>query len=500
MKRVDPRLFYLCFGESVLNDAISIVLFYSFGKFVSINNDENNLGAAFKKFLIDLFLNFVGSSVLGSFGGACTGFIFKQIDMRHNRLVEISVYVLLVYIPFLISEILNLSGIVTILFTGITANRYVVPNLSPITKVNSDMVFRLGAHLAETAIFLELGLSVFGMGGDWNWIFIGWSVLAILIGRALNIYPLAFFFNRLLLIQDSISSPTTAWDGPISFGATNLPPINTTANASLKQELTTPTVRNSSRKFGMMLGREMRNPTKAANFDHGNATHNIYDEYVEQDNFKGDAKQIQRDGILSYRTQSFSDQSVATEVTATPWESKDLKIRTNTIHMLWFCGLRGAVAYACVRTFPDDLNHRKDFAMTTMAVILITVFGLGLTTECALTWFNIDVDVDEKKYMQSYLREPIASNFLLNLERRFIKRCVIRDFDIMESIRRDVQRATDIHSSPHVVVRDRRNVMNGIEAIEMTESGYLGGVEEDDTHHAIQKLVRSDSLFDYGAH
>jgi NhaP-type Na+/H+ or K+/H+ antiporter len=122
VKRVDPRLFYLCFGESVLNDAISIVLFYSFGKFVSINNDENNLGAAFKKFLIDLFLNFVGSSVLGSFGGACTGFIFKQIDMRHNRLVEISVYVLLVYIPFLISEILNLSGIVTILFTGITAN------------------------------------------------------------------------------------------------------------------------------------------------------------------------------------------------------------------------------------------------------------------------------------------------------------------------------------------------------------------------------------------
>ena len=42
--------------------------------------------------------------------------------------------------------------------------------------------------------------------------------------------------------------------------------------------------------------------------------------------------------------------------------------------------------------------------------------------------------------------------------------------------------------------------MNGVEAIEMTESGYLGGVEEDDTHHAIQKLVRSDSLFDYGAH
>eukprot|EP00536_Pseudo-nitzschia_multiseries_P011202 jgi/Psemu1/205211/e_gw1.370.73.1 len=381
VKRVDPRLFYLCFGESVLNDALAIVLFYSFGKFVSMN-DEIDVPGALKKFFIDLFSNFVGSSVLGTFGGCCAAFLFKQIDMRQNRLVEISVYVLLVYIPFLIAEILHLSGIVTILFTGVAANRYIVPNLSAITKVNSDMVFRLGAHLAETAIFLELGLSVFGMVGYWNWVFIGWALLACLIARALNVYPLAFIFNRLLLLKDRIP--------------------------------------------------------------------------------------------------------------------KDLKIRKNTTHMLWFCGLRGAVAYACVRTFPDDLGHRKDFAMTTMAIILITVFGLGLTTECALSWFDIDVGVDEKKYMQSYLREPIASNALLNLERRLVKRCVIRDFDIMESIRRDVQRTHENCSSPTMVIRDRRSCVHSIEAIEMTESGYLGAVEDDDM--TIQKLVRTDSLFDYGGY
>ena len=109
VKRVDPRLFYLCFGESVLNDALAIVLFYSFGKFVS-DSVENDVASALGRFFVDLFLNFVGSSVLGTFGGACAGFLFKQIDIRQNRLVEISVYVLLVYIPFLISEILHLSG------------------------------------------------------------------------------------------------------------------------------------------------------------------------------------------------------------------------------------------------------------------------------------------------------------------------------------------------------------------------------------------------------
>ena len=170
--------------------------------------------------------------------------------------------------------------------------------------------------------------------------------------------------------------------------------------------------------------------------------------------------------------------------------------------MLWFCGLRGAVAYACVRTFPDDLGHRKDFTMTTMAIILITVFGMGLTTECALSWFKIDVNVDEKKYMQSYLREPIASNTLLKLEARFIKRCVIRDFDIMESIRRDVQRSHTYDDHPPMLLRDPHPGTHRIEAIEMTESGHLSMVDVDGRNDdiTIQKLIREDSLFDYGAY
>mmetsp|Transcript_319 Transcript_319/g.840 ORF Transcript_319/g.840 Transcript_319/m.840 type:complete len:678 (+) Transcript_319:143-2176(+) len=496
VKRVDPRLFYLCFGESVLNDALAIVLFYSFGKFVSIN-EENDVGAALKKFFVDLFTNFVGSSVLGTFGGCCAAFLFKQIDMRQNRLVEISVYVLLVYIPFLIAEILHLSGIVTILFTGVAANRYIVPNLSAITKVNSDMVFRLGAHLAETAIFLELGLSVFGMVGYWNWVFIGWAVLACLVARALNVYPLAFIFNRLLLLKTRMPSPTTGWR---EFGARNYPTINTRIKGDLSQGLATPTARNSGNEPGMIWGERGGNSNGGPDtiFENQNSSHILNHDIAEHEGFRGEPQQQNPTADLRYRTQSFSDQSVATEVTATPWVSKDLKIRRNTTHMLWFCGLRGAVAYACVRTFPDDLGHRKDFAMTTMAIILITVFVFGLATECALSWFNIDVGVDEKKYMQSYLREPIASNALLNLERRFVKRCVIRDFDIMESIRRDVKRTHESSSSPTMILRDMRPCVNGVEGIEMTESGYLSAVEDDDM--TIQKLVRTDSLFDYGGY
>lgn len=156
-KKVDPQLFYLVFGESALNDALAIVLFDSFARFVAKDNSAGAIVRGFADFFLNLFLNSIGSLVLGVLSGLTTAFIFKQLDMRQNRLLEISLYLLLVYIPFLLAEVLQLSGIVTILFTGVAANRYVVPNLSSITKVNADMLFRLLGHLAETSIFLELG-------------------------------------------------------------------------------------------------------------------------------------------------------------------------------------------------------------------------------------------------------------------------------------------------------------------------------------------------------
>eukprot|EP00957_Ditylum_brightwellii_P136941 10443363-Ditylum_brightwellii.AAC.1 len=63
-------------------------------------------------------------------------------------------------------------------------------------------------------------------------------------------------------------------------------------------------------------------------------------------------------------------------------------------------GLRGAVAYACAKTFPDDNGHRVAFVKTTMAIVLFTVYLLGGVTECLLSVLKIDMDVDEERYTE----------------------------------------------------------------------------------------------------
>ena len=52
------------------------------------------------------------------------------------------------------------------------------------------------ASLCETYVFILLGLGVFLMKRAFNWPLIGWSLLACLLGRALNVYPLAFLTNK----------------------------------------------------------------------------------------------------------------------------------------------------------------------------------------------------------------------------------------------------------------------------------------------------------------
>jgi NhaP-type Na+/H+ or K+/H+ antiporter len=453
-KKVDPQLFYLVFGESALNDALAIVLFDSFARFVAKDNDAEAIALGFAEFLVDLFLNSFGSLLLGGLCGLGTAYIFKQLDMRQNRLMEISLYLLLVYIPFLLAEVLNLSGIVTILFTGVAANRYVVPNLSSITKVNADMLFRLLAHLAETSIFLELGLSVFGLIGHWNWKFIGWALLATLIGRGLNIIPLSFLFNQCLLrgAADPCASDKLVEDDNILQYRRAFSPVGTS--------------HQGLGNFG--------SPLVASS--HSGVEH----------------------PPVAYAS-SFGEISVET---ATPFTRKDLKIRSNTCAMVWYSGLRGAVSYACSRSFPDESKYKLDFIMTTMALVVITVFVLGGTTELVLSFLGIDVGVDEDTYMRESLKEPLVSNKITNFEKRYIFPRVVRDYHCMHGIQSDPRKG--YHYSQWQ--RPRTPVDP---TIEITESGYLettnnrredvGIATDERADIPIGLLVRQDTLFDYGA-
>lgn len=90
--RVDPNLFYLVFGESVINDAVGVVLFNTFSKFVGYKiTFESSMIA-----LADFLLIFFGSLLVGYIVGVVFAFICRTVDFRDQLLMELSAYILLV--------------------------------------------------------------------------------------------------------------------------------------------------------------------------------------------------------------------------------------------------------------------------------------------------------------------------------------------------------------------------------------------------------------------
>jgi NhaP-type Na+/H+ or K+/H+ antiporter len=428
-KRVDPQLFYLVFGESVLNDAVGLVLFKACARFVSKDNKVGKVAVEISRFILGFTLDAVGSPILGLVCGCGAALLFKHIDMRKNRLLELSLYVLIMYVPFLLAELIGLSGIVTILFTGMAARTYVVPNLSAATATNADLLFRLAAHLAESAIFLELGLSVFGLSGSFNARFILWALLACLIARAVNIYPIAFLFNQ------RIQRPPEEEHDQLHDESDHL--------------------RQSPSKKNEKHMLEMAEVVSSVDYQT-----NDNDEYAMVEN--------QETG-LSWDT-------------LTPEVHQDLKIHIKTAHMLWFSGLRGAVAYACVRSFPDTFGHQRSFIITTMVIVLVTVFALGGTTEMVLNRLEIETNVDEDNYMQNWHRERSSSPMVLSFEAFLYKHFV-------RASTSDTPNAKSNKASD-----DDASVQSDYQMhVEITESEHIDTIEN------MASPKRKESLFDYGS-
>ena len=136
----DPKLNSLIFGESVLNDAVAIVLFKTvvqLGLSTRIGTDgfaAISAGDVFKAVGSFCFI-FAGSLAIGVLGGGTIALTFKLAGLRelpahHAAPAELVLLIALSYATFLLAEYAHLSGIVAALFGGAVAVIYVKPNLT----------------------------------------------------------------------------------------------------------------------------------------------------------------------------------------------------------------------------------------------------------------------------------------------------------------------------------------------------------------------------------
>ncbi|KKA29726.1 hypothetical protein TD95_003813 [Thielaviopsis punctulata] len=196
--KVDPQLYTYIFGESILNDAIAIVIFETAQTYKKGEAGELGVVNLFEGIGVFLFV-FFGSLMIGVLVGVGTALLLKFTYIRRYQKIESSLVVLIAYATYFFSNGVHLSGIVSLLFCGITLKHYAYFNMSRRTQLTTKYLFQVLAQLSENFIFIYLGLSLFT---DNTLVFqpplIIVTVMAVCAARYVAVFPLSSLINRVI--------------------------------------------------------------------------------------------------------------------------------------------------------------------------------------------------------------------------------------------------------------------------------------------------------------
>ncbi|CAI9088299.1 OLC1v1022598C1 [Oldenlandia corymbosa var. corymbosa] len=195
-----PLLYSLVFGEGVVNDATSVVLFNAIQKL----DVEKFHGWQALHIVVDFLYLFSTSTALGVAAGLITAYILKGLYFgRHCTVREIALIGLMAYLSYILAELFELSGILTVFFCGIFMSHYAWHNTTESSKITTRHVFATLSFIAETFIFLYVGMDALDIEkwkvsklSVWRSLIIYSTVmLLVLVGRAAFVFPLSAFSN-----------------------------------------------------------------------------------------------------------------------------------------------------------------------------------------------------------------------------------------------------------------------------------------------------------------
>lgn len=176
------------------------------------------------------------------------------------------------------------------------------------------------------------------------------------------------------------------------------------------------------------------------------------------------------------------------------------RLASNQMHMLWYSGLRGAIAYALAVDFPTEAANHESIKSTTMMLVLITILSFGTATVPALKLLGIrrktsphdekrdhllDADVESKENARpASSRRPDSSMFLtltphcmsmLEFDREYIQPCLVKKSRIGN--RQDDFIRTSSVASRTVVSRRIAAVLSNAN---VQGQNFLSGEDDDD--------------------
>lgn len=174
---VDPtvprlRVFDLIFGQSIVNDAVSIILFQTVvHQYEATDETEfEKVAHSLFRFLLNMVRESFNSIVIGLLFAFACAYIMKKMRTLAKSPVGCTLIFCFGFLAYLTAELARQSGIIAILTSGMAMSNYAWYNLSPQGKQSSMTIFKFLGTIVEGAIFCYIGLT-FWTYRDYRWSF-----------------------------------------------------------------------------------------------------------------------------------------------------------------------------------------------------------------------------------------------------------------------------------------------------------------------------------------
>jgi len=146
--QVDPKLYTIIFGESILNDAIAIVLFETAQKYREGAVAGKLTVLSFFESIGVFLLVFFGSLIIGIIIGVATSLLLKFTHVRRMPKIESCLIILIAYASYFFANAIHMSGTPPCSFISTIQSNFPRYRLPPLLR-NLPQALRLSQHVAS---------------------------------------------------------------------------------------------------------------------------------------------------------------------------------------------------------------------------------------------------------------------------------------------------------------------------------------------------------------
>jgi CPA1 family monovalent cation:H+ antiporter len=203
---VSKRLSILVEGESLFNDGVAIVIFnltIAAAAATLAGGDTSGFS------LVAAVIEFLRVSVVGIGIGLALGFVVAYVILRNidDHLIETATTVALAFGAYVAAESLHTSGLLAVVAAGLVVGNIGMSNTSPTTRLTLDNFWEFLAFVANSLVFLLIGLEMRLAQLVQFAVPIAVAVLAVLFSRAVSVYLITAVHNRLTPDRLDVSMP-----------------------------------------------------------------------------------------------------------------------------------------------------------------------------------------------------------------------------------------------------------------------------------------------------